>query len=137
MYARAASLASAACPARTCRFRLSPASHDHVDAETWLDQLEAAGLDGVVAKRLHVPYLPGSRDGVVKVKRYRTADCIIVGFRRSEKREGEIATALLGLYGDDGKLEFVGHVSGFPDSIRRQLNELLPPLVEPGHISGE
>ena len=118
-------------------FQLSPTSRDPADAERWLDQLEAAGLDGVIAKRLPLPYLPGSRDGVVKVKRYRTADCVIVGFRRSEKREGEIATALLGLYDDDGKLAFVGHVSGFPAPVRRQLNELLPPLVEPGHISGD
>jgi ATP-dependent DNA ligase len=118
-------------------FQLSPASRDHADAEGWLDRLEAAGLDGVVAKRLPLHYLPGSREGVVKVKRYRTADCVIVGFRRSEKRAGEVATALLGLHTDDGKLDFVGHVSGFPAAIRRQLQELLPPLVEPGHISGD
>jgi ATP-dependent DNA ligase len=118
-------------------FRLSPASREAADADAWLDRLEAAGLDGVVAKKLPVPYLPGSRDGVVKVKRYRTADCVIVGFRRSEKQVGAIATALLGLYDEEGKLDFVGHVSGFPAAVRRQLQELLPPLVEPGHISGD
>ena len=54
------------------RFQLSPYSRDLADAERWLDRLEAAGLDGVVAKRLGAPYLPGSREGVVKVKKYKT-----------------------------------------------------------------
>ena len=79
------------------RFELSPYSRDVKDAERWLDRLEAAGLDGVVAKRLGLPYLPGSRDGVVKVKKYKTADCVIVGYRDSEKEEGRISTLLLGL----------------------------------------
>jgi hypothetical protein len=74
------------------RFQLSPYSRDLGDAEQWLDRLEAAGLDGVVAKRLGMPYLPGSREGVVKVKKYKTADCVIVGFRYSEKAEGRIST---------------------------------------------
>ena len=96
------------------RFQLSPATRDRKQAEKWLDRLEAAGLDGVIAKRLGLPYLPGSRDGVVKVKPYQTADCVIVGFRWSEKAEGRISTLLLGLYDDDGELDFVGHCSGFP-----------------------
>jgi ATP-dependent DNA ligase len=74
------------------RFRLSPKTRDPEQARDWLQRLEAAGLDGVVAKRLGVPYLPGSREGVVKVKPYRTADCVIVGFRWSEKAEGRIST---------------------------------------------
>ena len=94
------------------RFQLSPYSREPADAERWLDRLEAAGLDGVVAKRLGMPYLPGSREGVVKVKKYKTADCVIVGFRYSEKAEGRISTLLLGLYGNDGELDFVGHCSG-------------------------
>ncbi len=118
-------------------FTLSPITSDRETAERWLRTLEAAGLDGVMAKRLGLPYLPGSREGVVKVKHHRTADCVIVGFRRSEKREGEVATVLLGLYDAKKKLEFVGHCSGFPAPVRKQLKELLPPLIEPGHISGE
>ncbi len=118
-------------------FRLSPCSHDLAQAKRWLDRLEAAGLDGVICKRLGIPYLPGSRDGVVKVKPHRTADCVIVGFRWSDKVEGQISTLLLGLYNDDGGLDFVGHASGFPAPVRRQLHELLPPLVEPGYISGD
>ena len=65
-----------------------------------------------MAKRLGSPYLPGSRDAVAKVKKYKTADCVIVGFRYSEKAEGRISTLLLGLYDKDGELDFVGHCSG-------------------------
>jgi ATP-dependent DNA ligase len=117
------------------RFTLSPYTREKEDAARWLDRLEAAGLDGVVAKRLGMPYLPGSRDGVVKVKKYKTADCVIVGFRWSEKAEGRISTLLLGLYGKDGELDFVGHTSGFPAAVRRELEGVLPKLREPGFIS--
>ena len=103
------------------RFTISPYTADKKDAERWLDRLEAAGLDGVVAKRKGLPYLPGSREGVVKVKKYKTADCVIVGFRWSEKAEGRISTLLLGLYGKNGEIDFVGHTSGFPAAVRREL----------------
>jgi len=88
-----------------------------------------------VAKRLALPYLPGSRDGVVKVKPYKTADCVIVGFRWSEKADRRISTLLLGLYDDDGGLDFVGHCSGFPAPVRRDLEETLPKLRAPGKLS--
>jgi ATP-dependent DNA ligase len=117
------------------RFRLSPVSREVAQAERWLERLEQAGLDGVVAKRLGMPYLPGSREGVVKVKPYRTADCVIVGFRWSEKADGRISTLLLGLYADDGSLDFVGHCSGFPAPVRRELEAMLPAMLEPGHLS--
>jgi len=115
-------------------FLISPASSAAADARAWLERLDAAGLDGVICKRVGLPYLPGSRDGVVKVKPYRTADCVIVGFRWSEKADGRISTLLLGLYGD-GKLDFVGHTSGFTPAVRRELEARLPGLVEPGHLS--
>src|SRR5213596_530152 len=117
------------------KFRLSPVTRDPARAGEWLQRLEAAGLDGVVAKRLGVPYLPGSRDGVIKVKPYRTADCVIVGFRWSDKAEGRISTLLLGLYADDGSLDFIGHCSGFPAPVRRELEAELPKMVEPGALS--
>jgi ATP-dependent DNA ligase len=117
--------------------RLSPYSRARGDAERWLDTLEAAGLDGVIAKRLGIPYLPGSRDGVLKVKKHKTADCVIVGFRWSDKAEGRIATLLLGLYDDAGGLDFVGHCSGFGAPLRRELERRLPAIQEPGYISGE
>jgi ATP-dependent DNA ligase len=88
-------------------FRLSPAVRELKEARGWLDRFESLGLDGVVAKRLGVPYLPGSRDGVVKVKERKTADCVVLGFRWKEDREA-IATLLLGLYRDDGGVDYVG-----------------------------
>jgi ATP-dependent DNA ligase len=88
-------------------FTVSPATHDVGVAASWLGRLEAAGLDGVIAKRLGLPYLPGSREAVVKVKGYRTADCVVVGARWKEKPT-TLATLLLGLYRDDGELDYVG-----------------------------
>ena len=120
---------------KATEFRLSPAVRDPKQAAKWLERLEQAGLDGVIAKRLEVPYLPGSRDGVVKVKPYKTADCVIVGFRWSDKADDRISTLLLGLYGDDGSLDFVGHCSGFPAPVRRELEASLPGMLEPGHLS--
>jgi ATP-dependent DNA ligase len=117
------------------KFTLSPYTRDPNDADRWLERLEAAGLDGVVAKRLDLPYLPGSREGVAKVKMYKTADCVIVGFRYSEKGEGRISTLLLGLYNDKGELDFIGHTSGFPAAVRRELEEVLPKMRAPGVIS--
>ena len=119
------------------KLRLSPVTRDPGQAGDWLQRLEAAGLDGVVAKRRGLPYLPGSRDGVVKVKPYRTADCVIVGFRWSDKADGRISTLLLGLYDAKGGLDFVGHCSGFPAAVRRELEEELPKLRAPGAISGD
>src|SRR2546427_580262 len=116
-------------------FRISPKTSNADEAQEWLNRLEAAGLDGVVCKRLGLPYLPGSREGVLKVKKHKTADCVIVGFRWSDKVEGQISTLLLGLYDEEGKLDFVGHASGFSAAVRRQLHELLPPLREEGVIS--
>ncbi len=88
-------------------FRISPATRSVDEARGWLARFESLGLDGVVAKRLGVPYLPGSRDGVVKVKEVKTADCVVVGIRwRGDP--SQVATLLLGLYRDDGGLDYVG-----------------------------
>jgi ATP-dependent DNA ligase len=92
---------------RAKRFRISPATRDAAVAEQWLDRLEAAGLDGVICKRLGLPYLPGSRDGVVKVKGHKTADCVVVGARWKAKPTA-LATLLLGLYDEKGELDYVG-----------------------------
>ena len=88
-------------------FRLSPSTGELAEARGWLDRFESLGLDGVVAKRLGMPYLPGSREGVVKVKEHKTADCVVAGVRWKGSRE-EIATLLLGLYREDGGLDYVG-----------------------------
>ena len=89
-------------------FRLSPSVRDASTAREWLDTFEAAGLDGVIAKRLGLPYMPASRDAVVKVKPYKTADCVVVGLRWKDKEARRIATLLLGLYRDDGGTDYVG-----------------------------
>jgi ATP-dependent DNA ligase len=87
-------------------FDVSPASDDRGQAEVWLDRLEVAGFDGVIAKRLDQPYRPGSREAVRKVKREQTADAVVLGVRWKE-RPTKIATLLLGLY-DNGDLRYVG-----------------------------
>ena len=62
----------------------------------------------MIAKKLGLPYLPGSRDGVVKVKPHKTADCVVAGIRWKKGGRDTIATLLLGLYGDEGELHYVG-----------------------------
>jgi ATP-dependent DNA ligase len=89
-------------------FRISPATGDLAEARAWLDRFESLGLDGVVAKRLGAPYVPGSREGVVKVKEHKTADCVVAGIRWRGEHPDQIATLLLGLFRDDGELDYVG-----------------------------
>jgi ATP-dependent DNA ligase len=109
-------------------FRLSPTTDDRDAAQKWLDSFEAAGLDGVIAKKLGLPYLPGSRDGVLKVKPFKTADCVIVGVRWKEKPT-RIATLLLGLYGDKGKIDYVGSAA-VAASKHDQIFERIGPLLK-------
>ncbi len=107
-------------------FDISPATTDPKVAKKWLDRLEVAGFDGVVAKRLGSPYLPGSREAVVKVKRHRTVDCVVVGVTWKEGSD-QIANLLLGLY-DRGKLHHVGAASigaREREEVRKQLAPLL------------
>src|SRR3954464_15154897 len=108
-------------------FSLSPVSRDAKLAQQWLERLEMIGLDGGIAKRIDLPYKPGARDAVSKVKHHRTVDCVIVGYRTSGKK---IATLLLGLYRDDGVLDFVGHTSGIPAPLEAGPQKILPPMVE-------
>jgi ATP-dependent DNA ligase len=109
-------------------FRISPATRDSDVAEGWLDGLEAAGLDGVIAKRLGLPYLPGSREGVAKVKAHRTADCVVVGVRWKEKPT-TLATLLLGLYREDGELDYVG-TAAVAASKRDEILKRVQPLLK-------
>ncbi|HKC77622.1 MAG TPA: hypothetical protein VKB70_04460, partial [Gaiellaceae bacterium] len=89
-------------------FQLSPVSDLVEQGQNWLRSLQAAGFDGVIAKRLGLPYLPGSREAVVKIKPHRTADCVVAGIRWKKGGRDTIATLLLGLYGDEGELHYVG-----------------------------
>ena len=109
------------------RFELSPATRDLDEAVAWLERFEAIGLDGVVAKRRDLPYLPGSRDGVVKVKPEKTADCVVVGVRWKEKPK-RLATLLLGLY-DKGELHYVGSCA-VAASRHDMTLELVKPLLK-------
>jgi ATP-dependent DNA ligase len=112
-------------------FRLSPCTRALDEARGWLDRFEALGLDGVVAKRLGVPYLPGSRDGMVKVKEHKSADCVVVGVRWKGRREA-IATLLLGLYRDDGGLDYVGSCA-VAAKTRAEVAAKVLPLVDESH----
>jgi ATP-dependent DNA ligase len=109
-------------------FELSPSTADPTAALAWLDELEALGLDGVVAKRVDRPVEPGGRGAVVKVKPERTADCVVVGLRWKEKPT-RIATLLLGLYRDDGEIDYVGSAA-VAASRQTAVAEQVLPLLE-------
>jgi ATP-dependent DNA ligase len=110
-------------------FRVSPASRSVDEARGWLERFEALGLDGVVAKRLGVAYLSGSREGMVKVKEHKTADCVVVGIRWKGDRSA-IATLLLGLYRDDGGLDYVGSCAVAAKGRAEVAGRVLPLLDE-------
>jgi ATP-dependent DNA ligase len=109
-------------------FRLSPRTSDMDEVRGWLDRFEALGLDGVVAKKPSLPYLPGSREGIVKVKEHKTADCVVAGIRWKGEQEN-IATLLLGLYRDDGGLDYVGSCA-VAASRRAEVAARVLPLLE-------
>jgi ATP-dependent DNA ligase len=94
----------------------------------WLHTFEGAGLDGVIAKRLDGPYLPGKRE-MVKIKHHRDADCVAIGYRIHKSGEG-IGSILLGLYRDDGELQMVGGAASFTAKDRLKLLADLEPLRE-------
>jgi ATP-dependent DNA ligase len=108
--------------------RLSPASPDRHQAEEWMQERGKLGLDGIIAKQLDEPYHSGERIGMVKIKRIRTADTVVGGFRYAEKGGG-IGSLLLGMYNDDGLLDHVGFSSSFNSEQRQELKSIVEPLV--------
>jgi ATP-dependent DNA ligase len=109
---------------------LSPRTHDLRLATRWLEAFVVEGLDGVVAKHLDSPYRSGERE-MLKVKRERTADCVVIGYRWAKDLKGEaVGSLLLGLYGPDGELWQVGFSSGFTQAARRELVKELRPYSE-------
>src|SRR6202795_803773 len=92
----------------------------------WLNTFEGAGLDGVIAKRLDGPYVPGKRE-MVKVKHARDADCVAIGYRIHKSGEG-VGSILLGLYRADGELHMVGGAASFTARDRLKLLADLEPL---------
>src|SRR3954447_8063607 len=116
------------------RIALSPIADDVRTAKRWYAGVGAA-LDGVIAKRLDLPYQSGNREGMVKVKNMRTADCVIGGFRYATNSKA-VGSLLLGLYDDEGLLNHVGFCSSFKAPERRKLAEIVEPLIKPPGFTG-
>jgi ATP-dependent DNA ligase len=114
--------------------RLSPATIDYRVASDWFRKT-GRDLDGIIAKRLDAPYASGERTAAVKVKRIRTADCVVGGFRYATGAR-VIGSLLLGLYGDDGLLHHVGFISGFKASQRRELTTKFEAIKKPPGFTG-
>jgi ATP-dependent DNA ligase len=110
----------------TIGVEVTPLTRVPEDAEPWL----RAG-EGVVAKELGAPYRPGKRLGMVKVKRLRTIDAVVAGWRPG-KEEGTVGSLILGLYDPDGRLHVVGHSSGLKAAEKGALVAKLEPY-ETGH----
>ena len=117
------------------RFALSPATAKPATAKRWLSGAGGA-LDGVIAKRADLPYQSGNRDGMVKVKQLRTADCVVGGFRYASKQQGVVGSLLLGLYNERGLLDHVGFCSSFKAADRKKLAAMLEPLIQPPGFTG-
>ncbi|MDB5431459.1 MAG: ATP-dependent ligase [Caulobacter sp.] len=114
---------------------LTPFTLDVEEARGWLKTAGLGALDGVVAKRRDGPYLPGER-AMLKIKRRRTADCVVGGFRYLQSRR-EVGSLLLGLYDDEGRLDHVGFTSTITNAERPKLTRELEALVEPPGFTGD
>src|SRR5579859_786013 len=114
--------------------RLSPATEDLAKARKWFRM--GVALDGVVAKRRDLPYQSGARNGMQKIKKERTADCVVGGFRYLEKKP-LVGSLLLGLYDDESKLDHVGFTSSIHDEDRAALTKKLKPLIKPPGFTGK
>src|SRR5919106_4430417 len=101
------------------------------DAEHWLHEAE-----GVIAKEVDAPYQPGERTGMIKVKRVRTIDAVVMGWRPG-KAERTVGAIILGLYDTDGRLREVGHSSGFSATEKRELVDTFAPYETGERGSGE
>ena len=105
---------------------LTPYTRDPKTAQQWFELFEGAGLDGVIAKSWDGEYIPGKRMWV-KVKHQRTADCVVIGWRKTSDGS-TLGALLLGLYDKKGNLHYVGHTSSFTAAERRELITKLKPL---------
>ena len=102
--------------------RVTPLVSDPAGAAAWLHEAE-----GVIAKDAGASYRPGERHGMVKIKRIRTIDCDVVGWRPG-KEAGTTGSLILGLYEPDGRLRVVGHSAGFTAAQKRELPAMLAPF---------
>jgi ATP-dependent DNA ligase len=110
--------------------QLTPCTDDADEAQVWF----TGRSEGVVAKQADAPYKPGERTGMLKIKRVRTADTVVMAFRFG-KEENTVGSLILGLY-DGGDLHVVGHTSGFTAKQKRELIGLLEPYRTHEHGSG-
>jgi ATP-dependent DNA ligase len=110
---------------------LTPMVRTAEEAEHWLQEAE-----GVIAKEAAAVYQPGERVGMVKIKRVRTIDAVVLGWRPG-KAENTVGALILGLYDDEGRLREVGHSSGFTAKEKRELVGQLAPFETGERGSGE
>jgi ATP-dependent DNA ligase len=120
--------------AKNQTLELSPKTDNIKIAREWLSTT-GVKLDGVIAKRLDLPYRSGERDGMQKVKRMRTADCVVGGFRYATKGK-VVGSLLLGLYDKAGLLHHIGYTSSFNEAEKKELTKKLEPLIGPPGFSG-
>ena len=113
---------------------LCPSTTQRHIAEEWFRTLGPIGCDGVMAKKLDEQYHAGDREAMVKVKRLKTADCVVGGFRYLEAAP-VLGSLLLGLY-DDGLLHHVGYTSSFEERERAAIGKKLRPLIQPPGFTG-
>lgn len=119
-------------------FGLSIASLQLKEAEHWL-RSAGGGSDGIIAKRLDLPYQAGNREGMQKIKRYRSADCVIGGFRYAEKTQATrrvVGSILLGLYDAGGLLHHVGFSSGIKAKDKAALTAKLEAIAQKQSFTG-
>jgi ATP-dependent DNA ligase len=115
--------------------RLSPATTKLADAKNWLKRVGAT-LDGIVAKRRDFQYRSGDRSGMQKIKNYRSADCVVGGFRYNQGKD-VVGSLLLGLYDDEGLLHHVGFTSTIKAADKKALTEKLEKLIAPPGFTGD
>ena len=113
---------------------VTPCTRDLIQATQWLDDFDRDGRDGVVAKRLEGKYLSGER-AMIKVKRLRTADCVVGGFRYLSGRP-EVGSLLLGLYNAQGLLDHVGFTTTIANEERPELTRKLRASQAPPGFTG-
>ncbi len=106
----------------TAPIEVVPSVDDADAAAHWLTESE-----GVIAKDATAPYRPGERAGMWKVKRVRTMDCVVMGWRPGTEPE-TVGSLILGAYEADGSLRPVGHAASFTRTRKRELRALLAPL---------
>jgi ATP-dependent DNA ligase len=114
--------------------RLSPVTTDLAIARKWFHM--GVALDGVVAKRRELPYQSGERTGMRKIKKERTAECVVGGFRYLEGKP-LVGSLLLGLYNREGQLDHVGFTSSIQQKDRPALTKKLKALIKPPGFTGK